>query len=53
MITTSPALTTVAGLVTARLTDTCPALQASVARVRVLNTLTDHSHRSTLVLSTR
>ena len=51
MITRSPTLTVVAGLVTARLTDTCPALQASVAMARVLKALTDHSHRSTLMLS--
>jgi hypothetical protein len=52
-VTSSPTLTVVAGFVTARLTDTWPPLQASVATLRVLKALTDHSHRSTLVLSTR
>ena len=51
MVTTSPTWTGVAGLVTARLTATWPERQASVAMLRVLNTRTDQSQRSTRVLS--
>lgn len=51
MVTTSPTRTGVDGLVTPRLTATCPARQASLAMLLVLKTRTDHSHLSTRVVS--
>jgi hypothetical protein len=52
IVTVSPTRTGVEGLVTARFTATCPERQAAVARLRVLNTRTDQSHRSTRTPST-
>jgi hypothetical protein len=51
--TRSPIRTDVAGLAGDPLTRTCPPRQAFVAAARVLYNLTAHSHRSTLVTSTR